>query len=157
LRERPSDIVPLAEHFLKLSGGRQLSLPLATQKHLQSMPWPGNVRELRNAVERAQLVARSGPFLPEHFPVTPTLISKPRSKTSELENAVRDWLEVELSAGEPTDLMNRFLEVVEPVLLGDVLERVKGNRLAAAKWLGIHRATFRKKLGAHQQRHEAEG
>jgi DNA-binding protein Fis len=45
------------------------------------------------------------------------------------------------------------LQVVEPALLDDVMKRLNGNRLVAAHWLGLNRATVRKKLalyGLHQ-------
>jgi two-component system NtrC family response regulator len=62
LRERASDIVPLAEHFLALAAsaagsGKQLS-PAAIDK-LTRYGWPGNVRELRNVIERACVLTRS--------------------------------------------------------------------------------------------------
>ncbi|WFU42173.1 sigma-54 dependent transcriptional regulator [Bradyrhizobium sp. CB82] len=63
LRERPSDIMLLAEHFLALAAspekqGKQLS-PAAIEK-LIAYRWPGNVRELRNAIERACVLTRGG-------------------------------------------------------------------------------------------------
>jgi two-component system nitrogen regulation response regulator GlnG len=45
---------------------------------------------------------------------------------------------------EPSDLHQRLLDVIEPVLLVDVLGRVQGNRLVSARWLGLARATLRK-------------
>src|SRR5262245_12018756 len=68
LRERPGDILPLAEHFLRRFAAGALPLPPETQKFLVSMPWLGNVRELRNALEHAAILSRGGPLLPEHFP-----------------------------------------------------------------------------------------
>jgi len=61
LRERPGDIVPLAEHLL-VRVGRQLgrpSLALAddARDKIVGCPWPGNVRELGNALERAAILA----------------------------------------------------------------------------------------------------
>src|SRR5690606_3807390 len=67
LSERPDDILPLAEHFL---GGRA-ELGDAAREALLAYPWPGNVRELKNAIERAALLAGSGP-------VTPELLSLPQ-------------------------------------------------------------------------------
>ncbi|TNY25471.1 sigma-54-dependent transcriptional regulator [Fulvimonas soli] len=61
LSERPDDILPLAEHFL---GGRA-ELGDAAREALLAYPWPGNVRELKNAIERAALLAGSGPVTPE--------------------------------------------------------------------------------------------
>ncbi len=57
LRERLSDILPLAEHFLvSAAEGKRLSAEAASR--LLSHPWPGNVRELRNAMERVAVLAR---------------------------------------------------------------------------------------------------
>jgi NtrC-family two-component system response regulator AlgB len=61
LRQRPRDILPLAEHLLRFFA-RQGGKPLAgytdeARAALQRYPWPGNVRELRNAVERAVILA----------------------------------------------------------------------------------------------------
>jgi NtrC-family two-component system response regulator AlgB len=57
LRERPEDILPLAQRFAALfarANGRPVpDFSPAAQRALMSHPWPGNIRELRNAVERA--------------------------------------------------------------------------------------------------------
>ena len=58
LRERPGDILTLANHFaVKMAGelGKDLfnGFSEAAQKELLTYPWPGNVRELKNVVERA--------------------------------------------------------------------------------------------------------
>src|SRR5262249_11421826 len=47
LRERPEDILPLAEHFLRRCGPRALPLLPETVRYLVGLPWFGNVRELR--------------------------------------------------------------------------------------------------------------
>jgi PAS domain S-box-containing protein len=62
LRERPEDIAPLAEHFVRQACER-LNVPLlelpAGQLHaLQNYSWPGNVRELQNVIERAVILGR---------------------------------------------------------------------------------------------------
>ncbi len=72
LRERRSDIVPLAEHFLE-SYSHKNGLPVIGFADevilmLQNYFYPGNVRELENMVERAVLMARGRVLLPEHFP-----------------------------------------------------------------------------------------
>lgn len=62
LRVRPSDIVPLAEHFLTLAasaGGSDKQLTPAAIEKLSQYNWPGNVRELRNVIERACVLTRS--------------------------------------------------------------------------------------------------
>jgi two-component system nitrogen regulation response regulator GlnG len=47
------------------------------------------------------------------------------------------------------DLYERFLKVTEPALLESVLAQCNGNRAAAARILGIHRATLRQKMRDH--------
>ena len=70
--------------------------------------------------------------------------------------AVRKWLADRVrsaGAGGPADLYAELLRCVEPPLLDEVLRRLNDNRLAAAQWLGLNRATVRKKLavyGLHQ-------
>jgi two-component system, NtrC family, nitrogen regulation response regulator GlnG len=154
LRERPEDIPPLAEHFLRRFDARVLPLQPATLRFLQEQPWYGNVRELRNALEHAAILARGGPLQPEHFPrlATPT----GGSPTDQLAAAVRLWFSERVrQAGStpPVDLYIDLLRLVEPPLLDEVMRRVLGNRWAAANWLGLNRATVRKKLalyGLHQ-------
>jgi DNA-binding NtrC family response regulator len=63
LSERIDDIMPLAEHFL---AGRA-ELNDAAREALLTYPWPGNVRELKNAIERAALLAGTGPITPEQL------------------------------------------------------------------------------------------
>ena len=151
LRERPEDVEPLAEHFLRRFEPRALPLPPATLRFLQSLPWFGNVRELRNALEHAAIVSRGGPLLPEHFP---SFALDPSSATpaAQLDAAVRRWLADrvrEKGTEAPADLYADLLRLVEPALLEEVMRRLQGNRWAAAQWLGLNRATVRKKLGLY--------
>ena len=66
LRERPADIVPLAERFLlkyRASMGQpEAKLADAARKALLDHPWPGNVRELENAIQRGLLLC-TGPWI----------------------------------------------------------------------------------------------
>ena len=72
LRERPADILPLAEHLLRFFSrqtGKNLSgFSGAARDALLGYGWPGNIRELRNAIERGAILA-SGPLIGlEHLP-----------------------------------------------------------------------------------------
>ncbi|HTY56706.1 MAG TPA: sigma-54 dependent transcriptional regulator, partial [Candidatus Binataceae bacterium] len=62
LRERPEDILPLANKFLAAASARNrrpaLQLSPEALAALTAYPWPGNVRELRNAIERATVLSR---------------------------------------------------------------------------------------------------
>jgi two-component system nitrogen regulation response regulator GlnG len=148
LRDRPEDVEPLAEHFLRRFEPRALPLLPETVRYLQGLPWFGNVRELRNALEHAAIVARGGPLLPEHFP---PLAGDPaqQSPAEQLAATVRKWLADRVRAAgtaAPADLHAELLRCVEPALLEDVMRRVQDNRWVAAQWLGLNRATVRKKL-----------
>jgi two-component system nitrogen regulation response regulator GlnG len=156
LRERVEDIESLAEHFLRRFEPRALPLPGETLSYLRGLPWFGNVRELRNALEHAAIVARGGPLLPEHFP-NAGVATGPLSPAEEVSSGVRRWLaeRVRSNGSAPSDLYGELLRVVEPALLDEVMTRLRGNRWAAAQWLGLNRATVRKKLalyGLHQSR-----
>src|SRR5215510_5932979 len=74
LRERPDDILVLAEAFLD-DIGRTVGRPAAglskdAQDRLLAHPWPGNIRELRNAIERAMILCEGGLITGEHLPIT---------------------------------------------------------------------------------------
>src|SRR4029077_7283937 len=62
LRQRHSDIPPLAEHLLQFfarqSGKPGCTFDDAARAALLKYPWPGNVRELRNAIERGVILAQ---------------------------------------------------------------------------------------------------
>ena len=64
LRERPEDVVPLADAFIErfAAGGPPRRLTRATRAALEEHSWPGNVRELMNRLQRALLIG-SGPEL----------------------------------------------------------------------------------------------
>lgn len=151
LRERQQDIVLLAEHFLRRFEPRALPLQSEMVKHLTSLPWLGNVRELRNALEHAAIVARGGPLLPEQLPALTTMPGANHTG-DQLATAVRGWLaeRIRSSGGQaPENLYQDLLHCIEPALLADVMQRVDGNRWVAAQWLGLNRATVRKKLGLY--------
>jgi Fis family transcriptional regulator len=89
--------------------------------------------------------------LPEHFPkfYLGPIAENPRSR---LEEAVRQWLEEQMRTGSsqpPANLHPELLNCMEPILLDEVMRRVHGNRWVAAQWLGLNRATVRKKLGKY--------
>jgi len=151
LRERPEDIGPLAEHFLRRFEPGALPLRPETVEFLTTQPWLGNVRELRNALEHAAIVARGGPLLPEHFPRV-AAAPEPADPAGQLADSVRRWLAERVNKAAPAPPANLYAELlgcVEPVLLEEVLRRLQGNRWVAAQWLGLNRATVRKKLGLY--------
>jgi DNA-binding NtrC family response regulator len=165
LRERPDDIEDLANYFISLlSGGRTAARPLRlaaqTLAELRRRRWHGNVRELRNAIEHALIMARGRTIMPEHLP--PSMSIAPPAEGGSLVNdqvtaVVRRWTERNLDdavlAGRVYD---QLLEVVEPPLLEIAMERHRGQCASAARTLGIHRTTLRKKLLQHGVANDAD-
>ena len=148
LAERGGDLRVLAEHFLESLAPGSPPIPPQTIDALESRGWPGNVRELRNAVEHAAILARGSVVLPVHFPAS-DCPPGPIPAVSNLDAGVRDWVRrsVASSAGaEPAELYRLLLDEIEPVLLDEVLSHVRGNRLTAARWLGLARGTLRKMM-----------
>ncbi len=91
LRERPEDILPMAELFLDRYGqtmGRPgLSLSSAARKALESHTWPGNVRELENAIQRALLLCDGACIEPDDLELRQTASPAPASVTSTIAGA----------------------------------------------------------------------
>lgn len=152
LRERREDIGPLAEHFLDLLAAKnhcpRLPLSPGTIAELERRPWQGNVRELRNAIEHALVLARGGQILPEHLP-PPIGGPQPSDESPEARIAalIGQWAERQLRSDQPDgDLYEQLLALVEPPLLRAAMERYHNQCAAAARRLGLHRTTLRKKL-----------
>jgi DNA-binding NtrC family response regulator len=132
LRDRVSDIIPLAEHMLGrlalIHGRPDISFSDETRQVLVAYDWPGNVRELKNAIERA-LVFCQGPILGlEDFP-----------------DSIRTS-----NSGATAQL--RSLEDIEHEAIEATLEATRYKITRAAEVLGISRKTLldkRKKYGLH--------
>ena len=140
LRERPEDVLPLAEHFLKRAAKDQaLKFSAAAKKSLQSYAWPGNVRELENAVERAVVCAAShaiepGDLPPEMSGPTVSLAGAPTGS---------DWWSLVASvAGKDGDL----LAAGEKMLVEKALAQAGGNVKKASEILGVTRAALRTRV-----------
>ncbi|MDA0590950.1 MAG: sigma-54 dependent transcriptional regulator [Planctomycetota bacterium] len=150
LRDRVEDVPLLARHFVNLAGSHGEFSPSAMCE-LSSRLWPGNVRELRNAVENAALVARGGSIEVSHLPPALTHSGgRSLDPTEDLRAATARWIKEQL---RPLDLeasdaalYEDFLTAAEPALLETILTQVGNNRTAAARLLGLHRATLRQKL-----------
>ncbi len=150
LRERQADIPLLSRHFALEKRGATVSFAEETINELSSRPWYGNVRELRNAIEHALVVARAGLVLPEHLPAAlPMLQTESRGLGS------HDTLE-KLAKQRATDLLDdpeaegfvyeKFLEELEPALLASAMDRYSNECAPAARALGLHRTTLKRKL-----------
>lgn len=151
LRERPADILALAEHFAKkyaaANGVAERPLAPTTRERLRQHTWPGNVRELENAMHRAVLLA-IGPEIDEAAIRLPD--GQPLSAVAH-DPAAEAAQRAALASGQVGDLSTRGLvgqtvAQVEQQLIIDTLEHCFGNRTHAANILGISIRTLRNKL-----------
>ena len=139
LRERPEDVLPLAEHFLRRAGGEKgLKLSAAAKKVLQGYGWPGNVRELENAMERAVVCAASHSIEPGDLPPEVAGGSETRSGSQ----GPGWWKEMGRVAGPGGDL----LAAGEKWLVERALSLAEGNVKKASEMLGVTRAALRTRI-----------
>ena len=130
LRERPEDIRLLAESFLrKHAGDEPYRLSPAAITHLQHCRWEGNARELENAIERAILLAEGREIGPEVLPNDGAADEATDALAGEV--LARQALEQQLTLGDLEDLY-----------IDRVLEQTGGNKVQAARILGINRRTL---------------
>lgn len=146
LRDRGDDIPLLASHFMNQVAPGYPVLPPVTVAYLRQRTWSGNVRELRHAVEHAVIVARGEPLRPEHFP-PPLVTVKKAMLADRITELICQWVRERVAAAapsEPANLHAALVEICENALVAEVLRLLGGNRLGAARWLGLARATVRK-------------
>jgi transcriptional regulator with GAF, ATPase, and Fis domain len=129
LRERPEDILLLAEAFLE-DVGRTVGRPAAglskdARGKLLSHPWPGNVRELRNAIERAVILCQGGLITGEHLPMSLATDTAPPPAAAR--------------AG-------MSLDAVERDLIKKAMAQANNNKSEAARILGLARGQLYSRL-----------
>ncbi len=147
---RRSDIPALAAYLLaNLARDRQLGLAAETMHQLQQYDWPGNVRELRNVLERAAAVCTGPVILPTHLPpeiaraTSAPAAAAGADPTTQLDEALRDWLDHRIAAGKDYDAL---LAECEARLLSLLLPRYDHKPTYLARALNVNRATLRKRL-----------
>ena len=152
LRDHLEDLPFLVEYFAgQHPQSTRLMITAEFMATLQQRTWSGNVRELRNAVDHAVVLSRGGALAPEHLPPWLPIPCVDKPAGEEPEAAIGVWVQRQLAqqdAENLSDLYRRFLSVAESALLSEVLASTQQNRSAAAKILGLDRATLRAKLGA---------
>ena len=151
LRDRREDIRLLAEHFLAIlaakSGQASQCLSQEAVDELERLPWYGNVRELRNSIEHAVVLARGGAISAEHLPPpAPASMTAAAIQGEALPTLIRQWTESQLESESARDLHERLLRMVEPPMLKAAMAHFHGQCATAARHLGMHRTTLRKKL-----------
>ena len=127
LRERLADIIPLAEHFLRLAADdagppRRMTAALAAQ--LLRHDWPGNIRELKNVIDRASILVRGDVVDVGDVELAGSPAGKESSGDANL------WLLEDL----PTAVAKLEAEMIRRALVA-----CGGNRTEAARRLNINR------------------
>src|ERR1700733_13177160 len=148
LRERPADIVPLAEYFADkyatANGLPKRAISAQALGLLQVHHWRGNVRELENTMHRATLLARSNQIEPEAIMLSGQGFAPEKSLPANI--AVQVAAGRTMAGQGPGSLVGRTVADVERDLIIDTLNHCLGNRTHAANILGISIRTLRNKL-----------
>src|SRR5581483_7681502 len=137
LRERRSDIAPLAQHFLRhfaQKNSKDVKISNAAMMILEKYQWPGNVRELMNAVERAVSMTEFNQITPLDLPLS--------------------ILEAVKGAVRPVDQSFRaakrqLIEEFEPRYLSQLLSETTGNVSEAARRSGMKRSAFQRLMAKY--------
>jgi DNA-binding NtrC family response regulator/pSer/pThr/pTyr-binding forkhead associated (FHA) protein len=133
LRDRKSEILPLAVHFAHeiATELRQLTAGFTpdAMEALQQASWPGNVRELRNVIERAVVLSEGGKIGREHLP----------------EQVLE---QVRATPHDALDVRQRVASVERETVVA-ALDAVEGNQTQAAKKLGISRFALIRLMAKH--------
>jgi len=153
LRERPGDILALAEHFVKkyaaANGIAERALSAEARRRLVGHRWPGNVRELENAMHRAVLLA-VGPEIDEGAIRLPDgqLMAMGGADAGAM-IAGRAAQAASMAVG--ASFVGQTVAQVEQSLIIDTLSHCFGNRTHAANILGISIRTLRNKLKEYSE------
>jgi two-component system NtrC family response regulator len=149
LRERPEDVLLLADAFLE-DLGRTMGRPAAgisrdAREWLLAYDWPGNVRELRNAIERAILLCDGGLITRDHLPAALARFDAGRPRGNGRSNGNGNGAPHD--GGFPEKGVD--LEALERDYVVQALGKAKGNKSKAARLLGLTRAQLYSRLEKH--------
>ena len=139
LRERPGDIVPIAQHLLarvaQELGRPGVAFSDGCLRCLVAYDWPGNIRELRNEIARAVALSDGALIGPESLSLS---LRQGRSTVAAAGVA---------SPGLPASgTLQERLDAVEAMVLREALERHRWNKTRVAAELGLSRVGLRAKL-----------
>ncbi len=167
LRERPEDLLFLANHFLirfaRKHGVKPTGLSDTANAAIQAYGWPGNVRELQNTIERAVILSEPGRLLPASllglpvdFPMPD--LSAPLAAAEEVSQVAgsaplfpADTAALAPAPLAPVDGGVVRLDELEKQAILSALRQTGGNRMQAATALGISIRTLRNKLHEYHE------
>lgn len=132
LRERRNDIPLVANHLLRhyaeAAGRTGVSFSAEAMDFMLSYAWPGNVRELQNWIQFALIKCKSNEIRPEHLPPVVLRAVSGAPAVSPVPASAPD-----VPRGRPK---------LTPESVRDAIERAGGNKVEAARLLGVSRATL---------------
>lgn len=151
LRERPMDILPLAQHFLASHGGdRALVLTDDAAQKILTHCWRGNIRELDNCMQRAAILALSSYVDSDAIHFDENLVATDFTSTdTSLQDAPS--ARVNSPGSDDTPALGGDLKARERELILEALRAVNGNRKKACERLGISGRTLRYKLARFRE------
>jgi len=136
LRERPDDILPLAERFMRQYAAKYhrhvTSIADDAVTLLRQHTWSGNIRELQNVIEKAVILSEGTTLLPQDCSLRP--------------EPIRSFASAHTADGESRTAPPASLAETEEQLIRNTLTRYGGNLTLVAKELGISRPTLYSKL-----------
>jgi sigma-54 dependent transcriptional regulator len=146
LRERPSDILPLAQYFLGVYGERLgLTDPALSDEAIDVLvsghSWPGNTRELENVIHHALLVCRGSVVRPEDLRLSPLGVRAAVRGPAQSLKGLRDALLALFEDGRPG-----LHAEIETAITRTAYEFCHRNQVQTARLLGISRNILRARL-----------
>jgi len=159
LRERPLDIMPLAELFAnkysEQNGFDKKKISAEAEEILKNAHWQGNIRELENTMHRAILISSEAE-------IEAAAINVSGKKTTTVKKTLQTANEVtENATAEEKNsifkLVGRSIADVEKELILNTLDHCLGNRTHTANILGISIRTLRNKLKDYKEREIVNG
>jgi nitrogen regulation protein NR(I) len=152
LRDRREDIPLLVNYFLEKIGREQQhppkSIASSVIKMLEKYHWPGNVRELENSIRRAHVMAKSDAILLSDLPpeISGNAAAPPSAGAAIAATDDAAGLARQLFQWARREPKLKIIPAVERELVIQALKETNDNQVAAAKLLGITRATLRKRI-----------
>jgi len=145
LRERPRDVLPLAERLGRAHAGKMQRGPVrfdaSAVNAMLAHPWPGNVRELDNAVQRALILQPGQVISAAHLRLEPAMSARrPSVPAAEPTQAASEAIT------ENAGALSDDLRIREFQIIVDALRDMRGSKSGAAERLGISPRTLRYKL-----------
>ena len=152
LRERPTDIEPLATHFVdkyaEANGLGSRHLSQEAMERLNAHHWRGNVRELENSMHRAVLLSTGAEIAAETILLSGAEMAPDGEGAAE---ATPTGSTPAIRGAAASGLVGRTVAEVERDLILETLQHTLGNRTHAANILGISIRTLRNKLKAYSE------